>query len=376
MSLLSPLLLGFLSACTYAISFLCQPNSSSVTSWRVAICLLLASSFSLVVAHYRLSVLWTLLLLPFLALLIFLVIRAVVAFPPTMQGNILPNKYRGKRYQLVAMPVNHFGEKLRWCMDLIEAPYEECTVGGLLSIFLRGRSVPWLTDRQSCSHIGNSDEALMYLQAVHIPTIPDASLRKACQQLLARDETTMGWEKMLNKLGHAIQGYAYYYLLADKIDPIFALTAWGGTLNEPHVPFIQSLLLSKSFPIFKALLTQNFNLESKEKCQEREAIILDVLNKADAALEGKAETFLCGQHLTYVDITFCALMAPLFPRTIFFRRPHSLFAGGRFKSFAEAQTFLPHYPSQLLEFEEKLLQRPSGQLVQRLYQNKRKTIRT
>ena len=58
------------------------------------------------------------------------------------------------------MPINHFGERVRWALDLIKAPYEEYTVGGLISAFLRGRSVPHLIDRKALSMIGNSDECL------------------------------------------------------------------------------------------------------------------------------------------------------------------------------------------------------------------------
>ena len=67
------------------------------------------------------------------------------------------------------MPINHFGEKVRWIMDLLDAPYEEADVGGVITVGFRRRSVPWLVDNLSSSFIGNSDEALCYLQAVIIP---------------------------------------------------------------------------------------------------------------------------------------------------------------------------------------------------------------
>merc|ERR1719204_2299832 len=102
------------------------------------------------------------------------------------------------------MPINHFGERLRWCMDLVGAPYEEIDVGGILSIFGRARSVPWLEDRQSCSLIGNSDECMMYIGAVHVGALPAGSTKDKCVALFQRNPDTLLWEARLNACGHAI----------------------------------------------------------------------------------------------------------------------------------------------------------------------------
>ena len=110
-----------------------------------------------------------------------------------------------KRFQLVTMPLNHYGEKCRFVLDLLGAPYEEADVPGILTIFLRGRSLPWLTDRLSVSHIGNSDQILQFLSAAYVPSMP-AGRRAAAETLLRRTDETIAWEDKLNGLGHAVQG--------------------------------------------------------------------------------------------------------------------------------------------------------------------------
>uniref|UniRef100_A0A0G4HSB1 Uncharacterized protein n=1 Tax=Chromera velia CCMP2878 TaxID=1169474 RepID=A0A0G4HSB1_9ALVE len=175
--------------------------------------------FSVLVAHFALGVLSTLALLPTALFFAFVAARIDRGLPATLRG--VPHsgeaseerqqrttgvkKPRRPRFDLVAMPINHYGEKLRWCMDLIKVPYRGHTTAGLLSAYFRGRSVPWLVDRWSCSLIGNSDEAIWFLNAVHVPSLQGPEREKAAK-LLQRTETTMAWEQKLNDLGHAVQG--------------------------------------------------------------------------------------------------------------------------------------------------------------------------
>merc|ERR1712232_111376 len=138
------------------------------------------------------------------------------------------------RFSLHAMPVNHYGEKVRWILDLLQAPYEEFDTAGILSVFFRGRSLPYLTDRETCCFLGNSDECLMYLSAVYVPTIAEVTRREKVAEMLRRNAQTMKWEVTLNKLGHLIQGWAYYPLLGAKTKRVYLL-AWGA--YEPMVPW-------------------------------------------------------------------------------------------------------------------------------------------
>ena len=149
-----------------------QPHSS----FTIAACVVAVHSLAaLAFAWCSVSVLQVTLCLPFVVLAAAVAARILRGNPPTMDGTRVGLQKKQlfhhameslmgspdlPQYALVAMPINHFGERIRWALDLIGAPYEEFTVAGLLSVFLRGRSVPYLIDRKSNSMIGNSDECL------------------------------------------------------------------------------------------------------------------------------------------------------------------------------------------------------------------------
>ena len=150
-----------------------QPHSALPIAAAVAA---VYSAAALLFAHWSFSTTAVACALPLVLLASALAARAIRGDPATLKGIEVGLTERGlfhqagdliggdrlnrPRFLLVAMPINHFGERVRWALDLIGAPYEEYTVGGLISAFLRGRSVPQLIDRKTCSLIGNSDECL------------------------------------------------------------------------------------------------------------------------------------------------------------------------------------------------------------------------
>ena len=143
-----------------------QPHSAL----NIAICVAAVYSLaSLVFASLSFSVLQVEFSLPLVLFISACAGRLLRGSPVTLKGirvgrtprpHKANEKKRPPRFLFVAMPINHFGERIRWALDLIAAPYEEYTVGGLISVFLRGRSVPHLIDRKASSMIGNSDECL------------------------------------------------------------------------------------------------------------------------------------------------------------------------------------------------------------------------
>ena len=156
-----------------------QPHSSLAIA---AVVVVVHSVASLVFAFYQFSVLQVAFFLPLVALASAVAGRAIRGDPATLGGvrvglkehkifhqlvDALEGKKDKPQYALVAMPINHFGERVRWVLDLIGVDYEEFTVGGLISAFLRGRSVPHLIDRKSCSMIGNSDECIAPWRLCH-----------------------------------------------------------------------------------------------------------------------------------------------------------------------------------------------------------------
>ena len=173
-----------------------------------------------------------------------------------------------KRFTLVAHPINHYGEKLRWCLDLVGAPYVESNIGAIILLLFRGRSVPWLVDHLSCSLIGNSEEATGYLLGVYVPTLPEPT-RTQATRLLERTDEAIKWEAKLNTLGHLIQGAAYYYMLQSKSGERGCLTAWGA--YEPHVPFFHRWALRLLFkPVLRSFMRKAFK-HTGPKAEELQA---------------------------------------------------------------------------------------------------------
>ncbi len=195
------------------------------------------------------------------------------------------------------MPITHFGEKVRWSLDLLGVPYDEQVNGGLLSLLLTGRSVPYLTDRKSCSSIGNSDDILRFVGAV-VDLSPDG------KRFLERTPAAREWEEALNEFGHAIQGYCYRFPLA--ADPLggraLVLPAWGAF--EPRVSWVARYALRLGYPLFRFILVKAFHLHSKTANERRNTIIRTMLARVDVQLAKTA--YLTGDSLSYVDVTFCS----------------------------------------------------------------------
>jgi hypothetical protein len=396
------------------------PFATSITSWVGAVCLLNGFAFSVYVSKHALSTFEVVKLFPAVVFLSFLMVRLAKGFKPkTFNAKLRSTdakfnwmrKGNSTRFQLIMMPINHYGEKCRWIFDMIQAPYEEITVGGLLSIGLRGRSVPWLVDQQSNSIIGNSDEILSYVGALVVPALEEIAAnddgdeseeqRKQLNDrisktklLFQRTPETLEWEKELNVFGHAIQGWAYYYHL--RSGSFMGMLAWGAYEVE-HVSLIERWLVYCLFPFSRLMVGQTFNLLSEKERDERYELIRNMLDKVDTILESNRkkyslkngeDVFLTGKHISYVDITFCSLAAPLLSFAIVLRPPgtESYYAAGRFKSFIltnnkeskygaplDTETYVKnHTPKETAELEKELLDRPSGQYIVRMYEKYRK----
>eukprot|EP00697_Spironema_sp_BW2_P016235 gnl/Spiro4/7386_TR3875_c0_g1_i1.p1 gnl/Spiro4/7386_TR3875_c0_g1~~gnl/Spiro4/7386_TR3875_c0_g1_i1.p1 ORF type:complete len:342 (-),score=53.40 gnl/Spiro4/7386_TR3875_c0_g1_i1:6-1007(-) len=324
----------------------------------------LASVFAFVAlfcSYLDVGVIGTFLLLLVTALLY----RARLGLPATMAGNKVPSRFNDVRFELVSMPVSHFVEKVRWTLDKLSVKYDETTRAGLLSMFVLGQSVPALVDRQSCSTIGNSDEIIRYIDGVlgHSFT-PE-------QRSFIAVEPMLPWQARLNEYGHAIQGFAYFYLLGDDTRTHSdAMRAWGAF--EPRVGILERTIIRLGFPVFRFLMRRAFNLASVEGHQKRRAIIDKMLDSADQALT--SNPYLTGPTMHITDVTFAALTAPLLPSAILFSS-NGQYANGRMTSLVldptEASKLRERTPADLLALEESILARPCGQLVVRLFRDRK-----
>lgn len=330
-------------------------------------------------ASLQLSVTVACCALPLPWLLAAIICRTIRGMPNTLtgverlSGPTMHRAWGGKRYQLVVMPLNHFGEKVRFVLDLVDAPYEESDVFGILCMLLRGRSVPWLVDRLSCSTIGNSDEILAYIGAVHVPSMPVERRRRA-EILLRRTEETMGWEEKLNGLGHAVQGYGYWYVLHPTMSVRYPLTTWGGF--EPQIPLFQRLLLRAAAPLLKYFMVGAFKLDGPDAEKLRDARkqkLLDVCEDVDAALKRSGGPFIFGSDMTYVDISFAAIMYPLMDS---FMSARDKWAKCRFSSYVNfaSSKYAGEHPKtrfkEVAEFGDEVMRRPCGGLIRHVFEQR------
>jgi len=347
------------------------PNSSSITSWRVLYCVVVFSVYSACMSWFQWGPLATIALIPVPVIIIFFAIRIRIGTPASHNGAVT-----GKRFQLVTLVGSHYSEKVRWCLDLLDAPYEECVVGGFLPSLFRGRSVPWLKDRNSESHIGNSDEILMYVGAVYVPSIFDPCLREKAKLLMRRDATTISWESRLVKVAVAIQGWGYSQLL--KTDPtgIISKHVWG--VFCPRVTALERMILDVGYPLWKALIRDAkgfLDLSNTALQDQRYQALLSVLKDVDNALGRTGdEGFLTGPHPSYIDVAFCALAAPLMPGSVSIRKP-SFWAGGKFpQTYEQAKARGWVRSAVQSKLEQELLQRPCGQFIVRMYKQRNKPL--
>ena len=157
---------------------------------------------------------------------------------------------------------------------------------------------------------------------------------------------------------HAVWQRILGAYLAPGADREHPLRMWGAM--EGHVPALQRWVLRLGYPVFKALMRKAFNLDDTAAHQKRYAIIQSMFDDVDAALEASGGKHIMGPHLSYVDISFCALMGPLMPSTVL-----PLWANGRFESFKPLVDST--FPDELTKLEQELRARPCGRYVEEMF---------
>jgi len=268
------------------------------------------------------------------------------------------------RYTLVANPVTVFGEKVRWIMDLLDVDYEERDLNAGVAALLRRRSIPWLVDAVGDARINNSTEIVCYLSAVHVPTMAAASRARA-EAFLLRTPVALRWEEKLQAMGRDAVGWVYSYIHnpANGFPSSTIKLLWGA--SEPCVPWLDRLLFRAAWPfLFKWAAVLAFDC-SPEAQKVRMGRLRGVLDDVDAALAGSGGRYILGASPTYIDVDFAAMWAPWMPATTMSTAP-AKFANGRFRSFERLLDAVP-WPAELASFEQEMLARPCGKLVERMY---------
>lgn len=199
-------------------------------------------------------------------------------------------------YELETISMSHFAEKVRWCMDVADIDYRECTWAGTLGAFYLGRTVPKLTFQTGTvrSSIGNSREILRYLWAVNSDS-PSATFLSPSPE---RSEL----EKKIDRAGVSLQVWVYYHVL-DHRD--IALRAWG--VNDQRVPKWQRAMIKLLFPVQRYLIRRSFRI-SPENYQRVCHYLEDLLSEIDIRVSDGRVSILGDSEPNYTDYTFAAIM--------------------------------------------------------------------
>ena len=119
--------------------------------------------------------------------------------------------------------------------------------------------MPWLVDYESGSRIGNSDECLAFLLGAWAPLLPEPK-RSEALQLLSRSPETLKWEQLLSHLGHAIQGWAYHYILTPKYHRL-SKACWG-SYETNHIHPLERACMNLLHPIIVKLMRHVLKMDS------------------------------------------------------------------------------------------------------------------
>ena len=255
-------------------------------------------------------------------------------------------------YEIDTIPMSHFAEKARWCLDRLGVEYTERPSAGIIGVLFTGRTVPRLRFRtgRTRSSLGNSAEILRYLWGAHAATLGEKAA------FLEPTEERLDWERRLDRYGVDLQVWVYYHIL-DERD--VTLRLWGG--DDPAVPGWQRLLARAIYPLLALFLRRAFAIDARhyaKAVEHVERILRDVENQLE---DGR--TTLGGEGApTFVDLTYAALSG-------LWLQPAG-YGGGRAEDCLIRRDALP--PPMQADIEAWIENYPKAtQLIETLYANER-----
>lgn len=206
------------------------------------------------------------------------------------------NRSTDNAIQLDTIAMSHFAEKARWCLDRLGIDYKECISNGVLGVVLTGRTVPRLRFSTGAvqSSIGHSPEILRFLWGEYGARLDGRA------DFLAPNPESLQLEKTIDRSGVDLQVWVYYHVLRDKE---LALRLWGG--DDPQTPFWQRTLARLMFPVMRMFLRRTFGIDGAHYAKAIEHID-KLLTDVEARL-ADGRSYLMGDELSYIDITFAAM---------------------------------------------------------------------
>ena len=110
------------------------------------------------------------------------------------------------RIILNTLPISHYVEKVRWCLDKSGLNYEEEKDVGIMGIIMTGRTVPTFKIPKHDISISNSSDILKYIYG-HLLT-QDEDRAKFLQPSPKSREL----EAEIDRMGYNIRTYLYYHV--------------------------------------------------------------------------------------------------------------------------------------------------------------------
>jgi len=262
------------------------------------------------------------------------------------KGAAAIRKNADNRMVLHTIKLSHYVEKVRWCLDLLDEPYDEVSDVGILGIFLTSRTVPTLDVPSGRCVLGNSSHILRYLYGAYSHKSPRV------ERFLRSTHETIALEKKFDEFGENIRRWAYYHILQHTR---LSLKLWG--LHDKDIPFWQRVLLVIFYPVLRGLVRGVLRISSKS-AEESLAKAQHTFDELEALLSSDNRPFLTGDSISYIDITWASLAAIAVGPSI------EIYAAGRAACCFPILTDLPlemHAP--ILAFRE----RPAGKFALDLF---------
>ncbi len=197
-------------------------------------------------------------------------------------------------HRLIVIPQSHFCEKARWTLERAGIPFVEEPHAPLFQIphawwAGRRRTVPVLV-LEDGTVLNDSGDILSYAE------------RFAAEPLLAPlDEDAKAWLGRLDdRFGPHTRRLSYAAILPQVEQLRASLLA--------SLPWVERMLLAHSLPLARFALTRLLAI-TPASVERSRSIVAELLDEAERRRAGRS--FLAGEAFSALDLTFCALLAPL-----------------------------------------------------------------
>jgi len=258
------------------------------------------------------------------------------------------------RIILNTLPISHYVEKVRWCLDKSGLNYEEEKDVGILGIITTGRSVPTFKIPKHDISISNSSDILKYLYGHLLTQDEDRS------KFLQPSPKSRELEAQIDRMGYNLRTYLYYHILvANKNIENVALKGWG--IHDEEIPPWQKAILKVAWPLLRKFLIKVLDVtkENADACLKKAEEFFEQTDKMLA----KNQYLMGTEEPTYIDISFASL-AGIYSLT-------DQYGGPRAFPSPDAKLKLSDFTLEVQNKIKKFRKTSSGLFIQRMYSEHR-----